>query len=90
VTLAYEAVPQAMAWEPGGDWLAVATGTSVVELNVASGERRDLFSVPSADICALASTPDGTGLAFVHCIPFGGGEYPIPPGRLYLYTPPAP
>ena len=82
-----------MAWEPSGDWLTVATDTRVTEFNVASGERRDLFNVSSdtgTDICALAWTPDGTGLAFIHYNPSGGGEYPVPPGRLYFYTPPAP
>ncbi len=74
VTLPSQGVPQAMAWEPRGDWLTVATGTRVTELNVASGERRDLFSVTSdtgTDICALAWTPDGTELAFIHYNPSG-------------------
>jgi WD40 repeat protein len=64
-----------------------AEGGTIWQLDVTTGERTAILTIPDGEICALSWTPDGKQLIFAQCRLAGIAQ--SPPARLYLYTPPA-
>lgn len=77
------------AWYPSGTravW-TYAVGRTIWQVDVLSGERRVILTIPDGNICAFSWTPDGKQVVFVQC-QLAGNMVTPPPARLYVYTPP--
>lgn len=78
------------AWYPTGTrpvW-TYATAHTIWQVDVLSGKRTAILTIPDGNICAFAWTPDGKQVVFVQCRLAGDIVIP-PPARLYVYTLPA-
>lgn len=77
------------AWYPTGTrpvW-TFAAGRTIWRVDVLTGKRTDILTIPDGSICAYSWTPDGKQVVFVQCRLAGDIVIP-PPARLYVYTPP--
>ena len=77
------------AWYPTGTravWTYVA-GNTIWQVDVLTGKRTAILTIPDGSICAYSWTPDGKQVVFVQCRLAGDIVIP-PPARLYVYTPP--
>ena len=75
------------AWYPTGAsavW-TYAAGRTIWQVDVLTGKRSAILTIPDGDICAFAWTPDGKQVVFVQCRLAGSMVVP-PPARLYVYT----
>ncbi len=78
------------AWYPTGVraiWTYV-DGHTIWQVDVLTGARTAILTIPDGNICAFAWTPDGKQMVFVQCRLAGSIVQP-PPARLYVYTLPA-
>ena len=65
-----------------------ATAHTIWQVDVLSGKRTAILTIPDGNICTFAWTPDGKQVMFVQCRLAGSSIEPPPP-RLYVYTLPA-
>lgn len=77
------------AWYPTGAGASAAwtyaAGHSIWQVDMLTGKRSPILTIPDGDICAFSWTPDGKQVVFVQCRLAGSIVVP-PPARLYVYT----
>ena len=82
-----DSIDETNVWRPGSGnaiWTYIDEGT-IWQIDVGTGERTALLTVPNGAICALSWTPDGKQLVFVQCLRSLLRQ--PPPANLYVFTP---
>ncbi|HEX8037476.1 MAG TPA: hypothetical protein VF510_26720 [Ktedonobacterales bacterium] len=63
--------------------------TSMVTMDVTTGQRTTLVKQQAASMCDLSETPDGRHVVFGLCRSASEPEAIVPPEQFYVYTPPS-
>lgn len=79
------------SWSPDSTHLTFVAedDTSMVSMNVTTGQRTTLVKQQAATMCDVSATPDGRHVVFVLCRPTYNPDAIVPPEQFYIYTPPS-
>ncbi len=80
------------SWSPDSTRLTFVADddTSMVSVDVTTGQRTMLVKQQAATMCDLSATPDGRHVVFVLCRPNSNpADVIAPPEQFYVYTPPS-